>query len=347
MAEDGITVSIVIPVFNGLNTLSRTLDSVARQTAYVSRTVLVIDGGSEIWATVEMLKQREFQCESVIVVVHSNNLGLAAAYNSGLKHVDTELVVFVHQDMILDANDTLHQLLEPFQDRDVAAVGHRSKCPAKQEAKSLNLPLALLLSPSCYRNAAGWNGQLDAARCILLARVGGFDEDRFATAGEDGDIVVKLRRVGRVVTSRASGTHMDKGRSTTWRRYFGKRYQYAEALGALFALHGRDCGSAISMSWRAILGFLLPLALLLTLFDPLGFLALVALCLPFARVAGAAAALKGNVFLVFPGLLAEVLSAPLSAAGFAVGFARRQAVYRTTKNSRSRDISVVETLVLK
>lgn len=93
--------SVIIPVYNVKQTLSRCVQSVLSQNVENMEVVLVDDGsvdGSgamcDEWAA----------CDARIRVVHQKNKGLSAARNSGLRRAGGQWITFVDSDDYLSAN---------------------------------------------------------------------------------------------------------------------------------------------------------------------------------------------------------------------------------------------------
>ena len=106
MASDDITVSIVIPVYNGGRHLARTLDSVLNQSVSDFEVVCVDDGSSDNGLTEEVL-ERYARKDSRVKVLRQKNQGPSAARNFGVRESCGKYVY------VCDQDDWLHpQLLE-------------------------------------------------------------------------------------------------------------------------------------------------------------------------------------------------------------------------------------------
>lgn len=88
-------ISIIVPVYNTGEYLSRCLDSILNQT-YKNIEVIIIDDGS----TDDSLKIiREYaKRNSAIKYFTQNNSGQATARNKGIKYADGEYIMFVDSD---------------------------------------------------------------------------------------------------------------------------------------------------------------------------------------------------------------------------------------------------------
>ncbi len=100
-------VSVVIPVYNGMQYLAATLESVLAQT-YPLHEVIVIDDGSTEPATLEALER----VPAGVEVIHKRNEGLAEARNTGYRSTDTPYLISVDADDRLPPG-ALRALREP------------------------------------------------------------------------------------------------------------------------------------------------------------------------------------------------------------------------------------------
>jgi glycosyltransferase involved in cell wall biosynthesis len=94
-------VSVIVPCYNSGKTLSRTIDSVIRQT-WENIEILIINDGSTDRFTIELLG---FLSTNPKITVHSqSNKGLASARNSGIRISKGEFILPLDSDDWLDDN---------------------------------------------------------------------------------------------------------------------------------------------------------------------------------------------------------------------------------------------------
>jgi glycosyltransferase involved in cell wall biosynthesis len=89
-------VTVVVPVFNGKNTIERALDSVFAQTFTDVEIIVVDDGSTDL--TVEAISRK--YGEQLRIIEHRKNRGAAAARNTGIAAAQARWVAF------LDCDDT-------------------------------------------------------------------------------------------------------------------------------------------------------------------------------------------------------------------------------------------------
>ncbi len=90
-------VSVIIPLYNAENFISKTIDSVLEQT-YNNIEIIIVDDGSK---DLSFEKVKEYKNPSIILVQQTNK-GASAARNHGLKLAKGEFIQYLDADDILD-----------------------------------------------------------------------------------------------------------------------------------------------------------------------------------------------------------------------------------------------------
>lgn len=91
-------VTVLIPVYNGKNTILETIESIQKQKYCGDIHINIIDDGSTD-GTLELLESMDL--EPNITLLKSKHKGKAEALNKGLQHVETEYTITVDSDTIL------------------------------------------------------------------------------------------------------------------------------------------------------------------------------------------------------------------------------------------------------
>lgn len=107
-------ISIIIPVFNVAEYLSKCLDSIIQQT-YRNIEIILVDDGStdsclQICNDYAIIDER-------ITVIHQKNAGLSAARNSGINIASGQFITFVDSDDIVD-KDMIEYLYRMLREQD-------------------------------------------------------------------------------------------------------------------------------------------------------------------------------------------------------------------------------------
>jgi glycosyltransferase involved in cell wall biosynthesis len=188
----GSPVSVIIPVYNGERYLRAAIDTVLAQIR-AAQQVIVVDDGS-VDATPSVLAG----LGDAIIVVRQENRGPAAARNAGLNRASAPLVAFLDADDLWFPSSLADQLrsLEEEPGADVA----------------WGLSDRLFMSDAS-RDGDDWHGRPQWSmtlgsmlfRKTRIEAIGGFDET--LGAGEDFDLIVRMREAGVQITRHADVVH--------------------------------------------------------------------------------------------------------------------------------------------
>jgi glycosyltransferase involved in cell wall biosynthesis len=155
-ADEHITFSVVIPVYNGERTIRRAVDSVLAQ-SYKPMELIVTDDASTD-GTVALLRQE--YGDVIKIIVKQINEGSSAARNDGIDAASGRYIAFLdaddlwHKDKLKAASEVLMRepgialLFHGFTQRDIA----EDKMPDPPECKELSFLRLLpgnMIAPSC------------------------------------------------------------------------------------------------------------------------------------------------------------------------------------------------------
>ncbi len=116
------TLSVVIPVYNEVNTLAEILRAV-RESGVEQLQIIVVDDASSD-GTFELIRN-ELASKIDIVVHHETNQGKGAALKTGIKHADGQLIVFQDADLEYDPQNFSHMLAAMAHEQADAVYGSR------------------------------------------------------------------------------------------------------------------------------------------------------------------------------------------------------------------------------
>ena len=234
--------TVVMPIHNSSRTIIDSIASLDLQLG-VEITLLIVDDASSdnseqsVHAYFSQIDRGQ-AITSWTLIAHSKYTGLAGAYNSGVQATSSPVVVFMQPDIRLPSPNELVKLTLPLEDSEVVASTHQSVPPSDSYWDQLNLWGKAFLAPTLFSRARGFNGQFDAIRRSALIQVGLFDGAHYRNAGEDGDVIFRLSKVGRIVFSGACAQHFHNfGNKPTISNYLSKALQYGNAQGALLRNH--------------------------------------------------------------------------------------------------------------
>ena len=185
--------SVVIPCFRVDEFLDEAISSVAAQTAPVKE-LIVIDDGSPV----PLRERRSWEAPGHLRWVRTENRGLGAARNEGLKHASGEFVAFLDSDDKWDPEKIRKQ--EALLDAEMAAVACYTQC---FKAPGY-FPFGPYPDPKLGRDklaAMLWHGQFfppssSLVRTEVAKRTGGFREG--LRNGEDLDFWFRIMEEGEI-----------------------------------------------------------------------------------------------------------------------------------------------------
>ena len=99
------SISVIVAVYNGIDTLQQCIDSVAQQ-SYPAKELIVIDGDSKD-GTVELLKANQ---EKINYWVSEPDSGVYNAWNKGLAQANDDWICFLGADDYFWDNQVLDKL---------------------------------------------------------------------------------------------------------------------------------------------------------------------------------------------------------------------------------------------
>ncbi len=186
-------VSVVIPVFNGVNFLREAVESVFSQTYPDIELILVDDGSTdETWTFIESYGER-------VRAIHKENGGVASALNVGIRQARGSLIAWLsHDDLFFPEKiDRQVRFLETHPQYGVCytdfeiinATGDLLKTyrapwyPSKELARHFLADMhingsTVLMRKSCYERAGGFNERLPHTQ----------DLDMWLRIAEDGEL---------------------------------------------------------------------------------------------------------------------------------------------------------------
>lgn len=103
------TLSIIVPVYNVEQYLSRCIDSILEQTFKDFELILINDGSTD--KSGEICDKYQYSDERIFVI-HKENNGLSSARNEGLNRAKGKFIMFIDSDDVLGTIDTIQINIE-------------------------------------------------------------------------------------------------------------------------------------------------------------------------------------------------------------------------------------------
>lgn len=272
-------ISIILPLHNGESTIIKTLESLIVQSIKFHELIIIDDASSDssVKLLQKFLKDKKIKYKSI---KHNKTSGLAKSYNDGIMLSTGDLIVTLHQDVVL-MKDSLEKLIAPFDKSETVATSHIVMHPI-EIWNTYNFWQKCFFARLVGKDFSGIDGKFDCFLKKSLLEVGLFDEKNFRSAGEDGDMLFKLKKHGKIIDTPSKIIHLHKiSSSFSYKDIIYKQKQYSEAQGALLAL-GRIRG--IKFILKAFFREVLLLALLIPYVQILAVLAIVAYQFYYSKI---------------------------------------------------------------
>ncbi len=185
-----LTVSVIIPVYNGGDAFRWCLEDLERCQPAPSEIIVVSDGDSDgSWKVAQ---------EFGAIVIRQENRGPAAARNLGARFATGDLLFFVDADVLVKT-DTIGQVIRQFQTHPHldALIGSYDDQPSQSNFMSQYRNLFHHYIHQCSSHAAStfW-GACGAIRREVFLSVGGFDECYRVPCIEDIELGYRLHEAG-------------------------------------------------------------------------------------------------------------------------------------------------------
>ena len=190
------SVSVLIPVYNGEQTLARCIDSVLAQDYPDFEVVVVNDCSTD--GTAGVLARYEGR---VNALRNERNSGIAKTYNHALRVSRGEIVLMLASDCALASRDYLTRMVRHFADPRIGAVAGKAIIPEFAGAPSVERIFARLNILDVNDPDTGIHRvnfvevRCDGFRRQVLEDVGGLNEDLFRS-NEDQDLSIRITRTG-------------------------------------------------------------------------------------------------------------------------------------------------------
>lgn len=183
-----MTISVIIPVFNGEKTIAKTIDSVLHQ-SFTDLEILVINDGSTD-STEQVVKS--FQ-DSRIKILSYSNAGLSASRNRGIEQASGDFVSFIDADDLW-TEDKLQAQYESLMQNKKAVVAYSWTNYIDANNKIIKAGMKVTFEGDVFARLLVSNFLENGSNPLIYRHVfnnvGGFDES--LKAAEDWDMWLRL-----------------------------------------------------------------------------------------------------------------------------------------------------------
>jgi hypothetical protein len=190
------------------------------------------------------IKEQNFSGK--INIIELKDKGLAEGLNWGIRNSKTEIIISLHQDCIPSSKDWLQNLVEPLKNKNVVASVSKVELPYNfwkhfgYFARIMSIKEQKIITPLLDEKGCAYKKS-------AIEKVGFFDEITFRTAGEDFDIYIKLKKIGKIVyPKKVKVFHYHKH---TFQNRIKKEKQLSEGFGCLI----RNYGGEMPSWWKGVI----------------------------------------------------------------------------------------------
>jgi len=204
-------ISIIIPAHNEEENIKDVLESLVASD-YEKKEIIVVDDGSTD-RTYDIVKK--FSKKHHVKLLKGKHQGKARAVNLAMKRAKNDYLVVVDADTTVN-KDTLENLLQPFQEKKVAAVASNTRINLTRNIITWFQSLEYSISTAWNYICSGIGGlsvmsPVCAFRKDVIEGVGGFRGD---TAAEDYDICMIIKKAGYRIKMASSAIAYNKAPQT-------------------------------------------------------------------------------------------------------------------------------------
>ncbi len=191
-------VSIIIPLLNNLDWTKQCLESIDSKSRNRDYEIIIIDNGSND-GTIEYIEEYLRSHKNVTIVKNENNVGVAPAWNQGIKLAKNDYVCVINNDIKILMADWLFELQKVLKSRENIYWVSPRTCYSLDSKK-------LSFKPSHYEQLIYGSSQTDyvVACCFMCPKkifneLGYFDEQFEVKYYEDLDYIARILSSGNKV----------------------------------------------------------------------------------------------------------------------------------------------------
>jgi glycosyltransferase involved in cell wall biosynthesis len=235
-------VTVIVGMRNSATTITECLSRLVAQ-RYPIREILLFDNGStdsSVQVAEAFIRTSPL---SIQLTQLQGNGGISLSYNTGAQMASSELLVFVHSDGVLPTDNELERLVEPLLENPQAVASCSMTSTPREVWERFSYWQKFLFSRPAMRVYPCMCGKFDCIRREVFLKRGGLNAERFSATcnyvGEDSDLVIRLRKEGPILNSKAVVVHVhDLSATYGLKALFRSRKRFACCYGLILQTHG-------------------------------------------------------------------------------------------------------------
>ncbi|MBI4378642.1 MAG: glycosyltransferase family 2 protein [Nitrospinae bacterium] len=210
-------ISIIIPTKDQIEMLKDCVESILNKTDYQNYEIVIVENNSIQKDTIEYLDKLEIENRNIKVFHYARRFNFSAINNYAMGKIDSEVAVFLNNDIEVKSSEWLSAMVEHIQRKEVGAVGAKLLFPndsiqhagvilgiggvAGHAFKGLhnNINQSYFGHADAIRNYSAVTGACLMIRKGIFEEIGGFDEVNLPIAFNDIDLCLRLRERGYLI----------------------------------------------------------------------------------------------------------------------------------------------------
>lgn len=232
---------MVIPAYNGSDTIEQTIKSVLAQD--LESEIIIVDDSSSDQTLTKAITILKSGSNPFKIIRHPRNLGLSASLNDGLAIAQGENVLVLHQDCELMKPNWISSAVKCLDPKIAVVTGYygMSDNDEMNLAKKTFGLLRRQIHPRPAKDSEIVNfseGKCDLYRRKVLESIGGFPT-RYRIAGEDLSVSVQVRQQGYSILKQYNLPVLQRygGKAQSFRGNLHKEFEFGRAMGGVLGEH--------------------------------------------------------------------------------------------------------------
>lgn len=222
---NNISVSINLPVFNSETTILLCLNSLLKQNFPIKEIIMVDNHSTD--KTIQIIESYKKRHKKIPMrlIKRDKSYRVADSFNLGGQLAKGTHIVNMHSDCVLPTKNELKKLMMPFiKDPSIDLSAPYVVLPKSIWSK-YNFWQKYLFANMVDVKIPSGNGQFECVKRKTFLKLGGYDVKNFGgrdiIGGEDADFHARLRKIGKIVLSKALVLHV---------HYTGKNFSLVSVL---------------------------------------------------------------------------------------------------------------------
>lgn len=188
------SISLLIPAYNEEKRIAKTIDSILEQNYPKKKLEIIVIDDASTDRTADVAREYAKKYPNIRLLRHKKNRKKAFALNTGLRHVNTDMIGFLDSDSVLERNSLRNMvgyLSDPKTGGVIANIQPKSSVTFSQKIQKIEYVIsALLRKLLTFLNSLYITPAFALYRTSVIKKLGGWDEKNLA---EDLEMGLRLK----------------------------------------------------------------------------------------------------------------------------------------------------------